>query len=138
MEPVPAFAQPAALTNSAIRDALRDCYHPELSLSLIDLGAVEDITLSPDSSAPGAGIPGVPQRYRARIVLVPPPTANETTNSQIVAILRNRLSAFEQISTTEITLLESPSWTPDRMTPEARARAASAVSTSKHGLVQIR
>jgi len=137
MEPVPVAAQPAALTPAAIRDALRDCYHPELSLNLVDLGAIADITLTPDSSAPGAGIPGVPQRHRVRIALTSPPTAHEATNSQIAAIIRNRLAAFEQIGAADVVLLETPAWTPDRIAPEARPRIAAARSTPQHGLVQI-
>lgn len=137
MEPVPVVAQPAALTPAVIREALRDCYHPELSLNLVDLGAIEDITLAPDPSAPGAGIPGVPQRHRVRIALTPPPAAHDATNSQIAAIMRNRLAAFEQISATEVVLLETPAWTPDRIVPEACAHIAAARSTSQHGLVKI-
>ena len=131
-------AQPAVLTDAVIRNALRDCYHPELSLSLIDLGAVEDISLASDPSAPGAGIPGVPQRCCVHIALVPPPIANDATNSQIIAIIRNRLAAFEQVNATEVVLLESPVWSPDRIAPEARSRIASAASASRHGLIQIR
>jgi len=138
MEQVSTPIQSAPLSESAILHALRDCYHPELSLSLIDLGTVEEIALTPDPSAPGAGIPGVPQRYRLCIALVPPPTANDATNSQIVAIVRNRFAAFEQLCATEVILLQSPAWAPGRMTSEARARATSAISNAKHGLVQIR
>lgn len=137
MEAVPGAKQPPVLIEASIREALRDCYHPELSLSLIDLGAVEEIALEPDPAAPGCGIPGVPQRYRVRIALVPPPTANEAANAQIAAIVRNRLAAFETVSATEIALLDEPRWTPDRVAPEARTRARSAPSTPKHGLIQI-
>jgi metal-sulfur cluster biosynthetic enzyme len=137
MEPVAITAQPASLTATAVRDALRDCYHPELSLNLVDLGVIAEIALAPDPTAPGAGIPGVPQRYRVRIVLTPPPAAHDATNIQITAIVCNRLAAFENISGTEVALAETPAWTPDRIAPEARARIAAARSTSQHGLVQI-
>lgn len=137
MESVPASDQPAVLTTTVIRDALRDCYHPELSLNLVDLGAIGDISIAHDSSAPGAGIPGVPQRHRVHISLVPPPAAHDATNTQIAAIIRNRLSAFEQISATEVSILDTPEWTPDRISPEARTRIAAARSTPHHGLVQI-
>lgn len=138
MEQVALSAQSANLSEAAIRDALRDCYHPELSLSLVDLGAVETISLATDPSAPGANISGVPQRCRVRIALVPPPAANDATNSQIAAIVRNRLAAFEQISATEVILLTSPVWSPNRIAPEARSHIDSAASATRHGLVQIR
>jgi len=137
MEPVPIAAQPAALTSTVIDDALRDCYHPELSLNLVDLGAIEDVAIAPDPSAPGSGIPGVPPRHRVRIALVAPPAAHEATNMQIAAIIRNRLAAFEAISTTDVVFIDVPAWTPQRIAPEARARIASAKSVPQHGLVQI-
>ncbi|HEY5057086.1 MAG TPA: DUF59 domain-containing protein [Acidobacteriaceae bacterium] len=129
--------QPAALTEAAIHLALRDCYHPELSLDLVDLGAVENISLTPDDTAPGTGISGVPQRYRVCIRLAPPPAADEATNSQIAAIIRNRLAAFEAVSATEVLLLDEPRWTPDRVSPEARTQIAARNASTKHGLVQI-
>jgi metal-sulfur cluster biosynthetic enzyme len=133
-----AIVQLAALTEADALTALRDCYHPELGENLVDLGAVETITLAPDPTAPGAGIPGVPQRQRLRIDLVPLPTANEVTNSQIAAIVRNRLTAFETISSTEVVLLDEPRWTPDRIAPEARTRATQKTAATKHGLIQIK
>jgi metal-sulfur cluster biosynthetic enzyme len=135
---VPASAQPAALTERQVLTALRDCYHPELGENLVDLGAVENITLASDPAAPGAGIPGVPERRRVHIALVPPPTANEPTNSQIAAIIRNRLAAFETVSATEVVLLDEPRWSPDRIAPEARTRATQQTAAAKHGLIQIK
>jgi metal-sulfur cluster biosynthetic enzyme len=137
MEPVHPAIQPAVLTEASIRAALRDCYHPELSLNLVDLAAIESITLTLDNSAPGAGIAGVPQHYRVRIALVPPPAANEATDSQMAAIIRNRLAAFETISATEVIPLDSPRWTPDRMAPETRARISTRNTAQKNGLIQI-
>src|ERR1700735_141668 len=47
-----------------IRAALRDCYDPTLPCNIVDLGVIESITLTPDPEAPGATIPGVPQKFR--------------------------------------------------------------------------
>jgi metal-sulfur cluster biosynthetic enzyme len=132
-------AQPAPLTQATILAALGDCYHPELSLSIVALGAVESVALTPDPAAPGAGIPGVPARHRVQIVLVPPPAANEATNSQIAALIANRLAAFETISRTDVSFAASPAWTPDRISPAGRALLAERVaSTQKHALIQIK
>ena len=138
MEQVPIAAQPATLTVAVIREALRDCYHPELSLNLVDLGAIEEIALPADPSAPGAGIPGVLQRHRVSIAITPPPTAHEATNSQIAAIIRNRLAGFEAVSATDVVFLDHPAWTPDRIALQARAHIASPKPAHPHGLVQIR
>jgi len=132
-------AQPATLTEAAVLAALRDCYHPELWLNLVDLGAVESIALAPDPDAPGAGISGVPARHRVEIALTPPPAANEATNAQIAALIANRLAAFQTVSRTEVALLAEPAWTPDRISPAGRALLAERVaSTQKNGLIQIK
>ena len=128
----------AQLTHAEILAALRDCYHPELGENIVDLGAVEGITVATDPTAPGAGIPGVPRRQRVHIDLVPPPTANEATDAQIAAIVRNRLAAFETVSSTQVVLLDEPRWAPRRMTPEARTRATQRIAAAKHGLIQIK
>jgi metal-sulfur cluster biosynthetic enzyme len=138
MEPLSAVAQPATLTEAIVLAALRDCYHPELGENLVAIGAIDSISFEPDPTAPGAGIPGVPQRQRVRIALVPPPTANEATDSQIAAIIRNRLAAFETVSSTQVILLEESRWSPDRIAPEARARMAQQTAATKHGLIQIK
>ncbi|HWG16485.1 MAG TPA: hypothetical protein VN678_01395 [Acidobacteriaceae bacterium] len=132
-----AVAQPA-LTEAVIVAALHDCYHPELGENLVDLGTVQNIALAPDPAAPGAGIPGVPQRQRVLINLVPPPVANEATNSQIAAIVCNRLAAFETVSSTEVVFLDQPRWSPERIAPEARTRATQKTAAAKHGLIQIK
>ncbi len=41
------------LTESQIRDALRDCYDPEVPLNIVDLGLVYRVTLTDDPDAPG-------------------------------------------------------------------------------------
>jgi metal-sulfur cluster biosynthetic enzyme len=138
MEPLSAVAQPATLTEAIVLAALRDCYHPELGENLVAIGAIDSISFEPDPTAPGAGIPGVPQRRRVRIALVPPPTANEATGSQIAAIVRNRLAAFETVSFTEVIFLDSPVWSPYRIAPEARTRATQQTVAAKHGLIQIK
>jgi metal-sulfur cluster biosynthetic enzyme len=135
---LPKAAQSVTLTQAKILAAMRDCYHPELGENIVDLGAVEGITVTPAPAAPGAGIPGVPHRQHVHIDLVLPPTANEATNSQIAAIVRNRLAAFETVSSTEVVLLDEPRWTPDRIAPEARARATQKTAATKHGLIQIK
>ena len=54
------------LSEQDIREALRACYDTHnpygQPVNIVDLGLVEVIELSPDLDAPGAGIPGVPQR----------------------------------------------------------------------------
>jgi metal-sulfur cluster biosynthetic enzyme len=102
-----------------IRAALRDCYDPTLPCNIVDLGVVESITLTPDPEAPGATIPGVPQKFRVTITLTPT-TQDEPANSQLAAQIQNRLAGLETIFHTEVTLLDHPTWTPQRITPAGR------------------
>jgi metal-sulfur cluster biosynthetic enzyme len=149
---MPSPTQPAALTEASILAALRDCYDPELALNIVDLGLVHSISIAPDPHAPGAGIPGVPPRQRVAISLtlasiVEPSDFQDSQGSQdtpLIALIENRLAAFETISHTDVTLLREPAWNPGRISPEGRRRIAldltSKQSASKqpaHALIQI-
>lgn len=99
-----------------IRLALRDCYDPELSLNLVDLGAVESLTLLSDLDAPGAGIPGVPPRFQLSVTLL---SRGEALDPILRAVTHNRLAGFEALSRIEVNTSDTL-WTPARMTPNGR------------------
>jgi hypothetical protein len=82
---------------------LRDCYLPTRR-NIVDAALVRSATLTPDSDAPGATIPGVPTRYLATISLYAP-TTDETANAQLLALIENRLLGVEAISRVSIALL---------------------------------
>jgi metal-sulfur cluster biosynthetic enzyme len=126
------------LTEADIFAALHDCYHPEIRANIVELGLVHSIAITPDADAPGAGIPGVPPRYRVHISLMPPDPGSDT-EAQIVALIENRLAAFPNISRTHIHLISEPRWTPDRVAPELRQRLSLAIASNQrhHALVQI-
>ena|ERR1700733_3605613 len=111
------------LTESDILLALRDCYDPTLSCNIVDLGLIRSIAITPDPDAPGANIPGVPQKHIVKIALTPTQT-DEATNTQLQAQLQsqiiNRLAGLETISHTTVILLHEPAWTPQRITPAGR------------------
>jgi len=126
------------LAEADILAALRDCYDPEISFNIVDLGLIQSIAIVPDPDAPGAGIPGVPPRHRVAIsIILTTPTSPDAT--PLIAQIENRLAAFETISRTEVNILSQPVWTPDRIAPEARARIANQLPSTKpaHVLVQI-
>ena len=107
------------LTRSDILLALRDCYDPVLPCNIIDLGLIHSITVTPDPDAPGANIPGVPQKHRIAIELTPSQTG-EAANAQLTAQIANRLAGFETVSHTTLTLLREPAWGPGNITPAGR------------------
>lgn len=110
-----------ALTEADIRAALRDCYDPEVPCNIVDLGLVYKVALAPDPDAPGAGVPGVPQRHRVHISLTLT-SRGCPAHTQIIAQIENRLAAFETVSKTEVALVWQPPWTPHQISPEGRKR----------------
>jgi metal-sulfur cluster biosynthetic enzyme len=107
------------LTESDILTALRDCYDPVLPCNRVDLGLIQLIHITPDPEAPGASIPGVPQKHLIRIELTPTQT-DESQNAQLRAQIINRLAGLETISHTTITLLDAPIWSPLNISPTGR------------------
>ncbi len=107
------------LTESDVREALRDCYDPEVPCNIVDLGLVYAIAVERDNEAPGAGIPGVPARHRVHIDLTLT-SAGCPAQTQITAQIEGRLAGFPAISRTEVALVWDPKWTPHRISPEGR------------------
>jgi metal-sulfur cluster biosynthetic enzyme len=111
------------LTESDILTALRDCYDPVLPCNIVDLGLIRSIAITPDVEAPGANIPGVPQKHIVEIEIIPTQTdeaANAQLQAQLEAQIINRLAGLETISHTTVALLHDPAWTPQRITPTGR------------------
>ncbi len=107
------------LTESEITTALRDCYDPELPCNIVDLGLVRSITITPDHDAPGAGIPGVPEKHHVHIDLIHTHPSDDA-EAQLRAQIANRLAGLEAVSRTIITILSTPAWTPANITPAGR------------------
>jgi metal-sulfur cluster biosynthetic enzyme len=107
------------LTESDILTALRDCYDPELPCNIVDLGLIRAVTLTPDTDAPGTGIPGVPQKNHIYIdlILTHP---SEAAEAQLTAQIANRLAGLEAVSQTTTNVLTNPRWNPGNITPEGR------------------
>jgi metal-sulfur cluster biosynthetic enzyme len=133
---------PVPLTESDILTALRDCYDPDIPLNIVDLGLVHCIHIAADPEAPGANIAGVPPRHRVRIDLTLTQIV-DAEDTPLIAQIQNRLTAFETISRTEVTLLREPAWNPGRISPEGRARLANPLSSklpakkNPNALIQI-
>jgi metal-sulfur cluster biosynthetic enzyme len=102
------------LTEDTIREALRDCYDPELALNIIDLGLVYSIAVTDDSDAPGLT---AKQKVSICLTLTKP---NCPDHSQIAAHIQNRLAGLPGISQTNVQIIWEPKWTPDRITAAGR------------------
>ena len=60
-------------------------------------------TLARDPDAPGAGIPGVPERFLARVRLSAP-GGEEVVNAQLRSAVENRLMGLPAIARAEVTM----------------------------------
>jgi metal-sulfur cluster biosynthetic enzyme len=107
------------LTESDILLALRDCYDPILPCNIVDLGLIRSIRIASDPEAPGANIPGVPQKHQIQIGLSPT-QSDEASTAQLIAQISNRLAGLETVSHTTVTLLSNPPWSPLNITPAGR------------------
>jgi len=114
------------LTEHEIREALRACFDAsnpfKRPLNIVDLGLVESITLDNDNDAPGAGIPGVPTRQTLALTLIPTSSdeSHDDANAILVAQIQNRLAGLPELSRTSVQLLDTPTWTPSRISPKLR------------------
>lgn len=111
------------MLEQAILEALTACHDPGnpygKPANLVELGCLEALTLTLDREAPGAGIPGVPDRYHLALTLLPT-TADEDAAAQLRAQVLNALAGLEQLSHTDLQLASG--WTEARLTPAAAAR----------------
>ena len=107
------------LTESEIITALRDCYDPELPCNIVDLGLIRSIAITLDHAAPGAGIPGVPEKHHIHIDLSLT-NPSEAAEAQTRAQIANRLAGLETVSQTTITIIPTPAWTPGNITSAGR------------------
>jgi metal-sulfur cluster biosynthetic enzyme len=107
------------LTEADIHAALRDCYDPVLPCNIVDLGLLRALTITPDPEAPGATIPGVPQKHRIHVALTLTNPTDEA-EAQLRAQIQNRLAGIETVSETTVDFLHQPAWSPLQITPAGR------------------
>jgi metal-sulfur cluster biosynthetic enzyme len=107
------------LTEADILTALSDCYDPALPCNIVDLGLVRSVAVAPDPEAPGAGIPGVPQKHRIEVALTLTNPTDEAA-AQITAQIANRLAGLEEAGETIVAIVAEPAWTPLEITPAGR------------------
>ncbi len=93
------------IDQSAVYDALRECYDPEIPVNIVDLGLVYDVRIKDDDivevdftlTAPGCSMSGM-----------------------IREDIRTRLLQVEGIKDAVVNIVWEPLWTPDKMSEDAR------------------
>ena len=107
------------MTEASIYQALRDCFDPEIPLNIVELGLVAGFQLAPDPDAPGAGIPGLPERFSVVVTLLPS-DRDEALDAQLAALVHNRLAGFYELSRIVVRFADGPLWTPAKITTAGR------------------
>ena len=100
-----ASVAPGALSVDVVRHALRRVKDPELNLNIVDLGLVYDVRVEGtdvqvDMSLTSPGCPSGPE---------------------IMGEAAEQLRTIEGIGASNVNLVWTPPWTPDRIEPRVRA-----------------
>ena len=102
------------LSEAEIRNALKDCFDPEVKLNLVDLGLIYAIETAhdPDST------PKWPrQRVKVTMTLTTPQCP---ASGLILEQVHNRLAGIPDISKVDVELVWEPKWTPHRISEAGR------------------
>ena len=91
----------SGFTEADLLAALRDCFVPALRRDVVAAGLVRSATLQRDAEAPGTGIPGVPDRFVATVIMTAP-GGDDAVNAQVRAAVENRLLGLAQVSRVEV------------------------------------
>ncbi|MFQ5826335.1 MAG: metal-sulfur cluster assembly factor [Dehalococcoidia bacterium] len=93
-------------TKEEVMAALRNCYDPEIPLSIVDLGLVYDVDILEDI-------------VRVRMTLTAPGCPLHST---IARSVEGEIEKIEGVGKAEVEVVWQPPWTPERMSPEARKK----------------
>lgn len=94
------------VTRDEIVTVLKDCYDPEIPINIWDLGLVYDINVQDGSvgikmtlTAPGCMMGGM-----------------------IAEEVKSKIKAMQGVKDAKVELVWDPPWSPDKMSPEAKAQ----------------
>jgi metal-sulfur cluster biosynthetic enzyme len=96
----------AAVTESQVYQALRECYDPEIPINVVDLGLIYDVKIVDDwvgikmtLTTPGCGMSGI-----------------------IAQNVRNSVMRLPGVKDADVRIVWEPAWSPERMSADARKR----------------
>ncbi len=95
------------VTKDEIITVLKDCFDPEIPINIWDLGLVYDINVQDDGNV---GI---------KMTLTAPGCA---MGGMISEEVRSKVKAMNGVKDAKVELVWEPSWTPDKMSEEAKAQ----------------
>jgi metal-sulfur cluster biosynthetic enzyme len=94
------------VTEPQIVEALRGCEDPEVGISIVDLGLVYKIDIGADGKV----------RVKMTLTSIGCPIA-----PMIRTDVQEKVGKLEGVKSVEVEFVFDPPWSPDKMTPEAKA-----------------
>lgn len=102
------------LSETEIRNALKDCFDPEVKVNLVDLGLIYAIETGPDEHS----TPKWPRQWvKVTMTLTTPQCP---ASGLILEQVQNRLAGIADISKVDVELVWEPKWTPHRISEAGR------------------
>lgn len=95
------------VTTEQVYAALREVHDPELPVNIVDLGLIYGVQVEPD------------QTIRLTMTLTTPGCGMA---QQIAMTAKQRLLQIPGVTQAWVTVVWEPRWTPDRMSPAAKAQ----------------
>ncbi len=92
-------------SEEAIREALQECYDPEIPINIVDLGLVYDIDVSPEGHV----------RLEMTLTAVGCPEAD-----RLVGEVQERVEQVPGVTSCAVALVWNPPWNPEMMSDEGR------------------
>jgi metal-sulfur cluster biosynthetic enzyme len=97
-----------AVTEDAVREALKQVIDPELFVNVVDLGLIYLVEVHEA---------GEKSDVKIEMTLTSPACP---AGPQLISNAQNVLGALEGVGGVEVKMVMTPPWTPDRMTEDAR------------------
>ena len=98
------------LSVGKVMNALRNCYDPEVPVNIVDLGLIYNIAIDNDN-------------VKVRMTLT---TMGCPAHAYLMHQVQTEIEKLPGVKKAEVDIVWDPPWTPDKMSPEAKARLQAA------------
>jgi probable FeS assembly SUF system protein SufT len=99
------------ITETLLRETLKEVYDPEIPVNVVDLGLVYDVAIEP--------LPAGDSRVRVRMTLTAPGCG---MGQLIAADVKDRIERLPGVGGAEVEVVWEPPWGPHLISPAGRAR----------------
>ncbi len=125
------------IDTEAIMDVLREIPDPEMPISIVDLGLVEDIRVESNGEAPdpdGIGTGGIGTGRASVFIDILPTFVGCPALPMIESEIRTKVGAVEGVGEVSVQFIYDPPWSVDRISNVGRqSLTAHGVTVPEHG-----